>query len=56
MRQAKIRWRVGHDNRELKTALGIDRFDGRSFVGWHRHVILTVLAADTFDISLNAMT
>jgi len=24
--------------------LSIDRFEGRSFVGWHRHVTLTVMA------------
>ncbi|OKI44036.1 hypothetical protein A6A27_38615 [Micromonospora sp. CB01531] len=40
----KIRWRVEHDYRELKTGLGIDHFEGRSFTGWHRHVTLTVLA------------
>lgn len=41
---AKMRWRVEHDYRELKTGLGIDHFEGRSFIGWHRHVTLTVLA------------
>lgn len=40
----KIRWRVEHDYRELKTGLGIDHFEGRSFTGWHRHVTLVVLA------------
>lgn len=44
VRLAKIRWRVEHDYRELKTGLGIDHFEGRSFVGWHRHVTLTVIA------------
>jgi len=44
VRLAKIRWRVEHDYRELKTGLGIDHFEGRSFTGWHRHVTLTVLA------------
>jgi SRSO17 transposase len=44
VRLAKIRWRVEHDYRELKTGLGIDHFEGRSFLGWHRHVTLTVLA------------
>ena len=44
VRLAKIRWRVEHDYRELKTGLGIDHFEGRSFVGWHRHVTLAVLA------------
>jgi SRSO17 transposase len=44
VRYAKLRWRVEHDYRELKTGLGIDHFEGRSFVGWHRHVTLAVLA------------
>jgi SRSO17 transposase len=44
VRLAKIRWRVEHDYRELKTGLGMDHFEGRSFTGWHRHVTLAVLA------------
>jgi SRSO17 transposase len=44
IRHAKLRWRVEHDYRELKTGLGIDHFEGRSFIGWHRHVTLTVIA------------
>ncbi len=44
VRIGKIRWRVEHDYRELKTGLGIDHFEGRSFTGWHRHVTLVVLA------------
>jgi SRSO17 transposase len=41
---AKLRWRIEHDYRELKTGLGLHHFEGRSFIGWHRHVTLTVLA------------
>jgi SRSO17 transposase len=44
VRLAKSRWRIEHDYRELKTGLGLDHFEGRSFVGWHRHVTLVVLA------------
>jgi SRSO17 transposase len=44
VRLGKVRWRIEHDYRELKTGLGVDHFEGRSFVGWHRHVTLTVLA------------
>jgi SRSO17 transposase len=44
VRLAKIRWRIEHDYRELKTGLGLDHFEGRSFTGWHRHVTLVVLA------------
>jgi SRSO17 transposase len=44
VRLAKIRWRIEHDYRELKTGLGLDHFEGRSYTGWHRHVTLAVLA------------
>jgi len=41
---AKIRWRIEHDYRELKDGLGLDHFEGRSYLGWHRHVTLTAVA------------
>jgi SRSO17 transposase len=44
VRLAKIRWRIEHDYRELKSGLGLDHFEGRSYLGWHRHVTLTALA------------
>jgi len=44
VRLAKIRWRIEHDYRELKDGLGLDQFEGRSYLGWHRHVTLTALA------------
>src|ERR1035438_9621868 len=44
VRLAKIRWRIEHDYRELKTGLGLDHFEGRSWTGWHRHVTLAALA------------
>jgi SRSO17 transposase len=44
VRLAKIRWRIEHDYRELKTGLGLDHFEGRSYLGWHRHVTLAALA------------
>ncbi|MGW2200069.1 IS701 family transposase, partial [Streptosporangium sp. NPDC001682] len=52
---AKIRWRIEHDYRELKTALGLDHFEGRSWTGWHRHVTL-VSAAHLFctELRLNS--
>jgi SRSO17 transposase len=40
VRIAKIRWRIEHDYRELKDGLGLDHFEGRSYLGWHRHVTL----------------
>jgi SRSO17 transposase len=47
VRYGKIRWRIEHDYRELKTGLGLDHFEGRSWIGWHRHVTL-VTAAQLF--------
>jgi SRSO17 transposase len=44
---AKLRWRVEHDYRELKDALGLDHFEGRSWQGWQHHVTL-VSAAHAF--------
>ncbi|MFF3090766.1 IS701 family transposase [Streptomyces nojiriensis] len=44
VRLAKTRGRIEHDYRELKTALGLDHFEGRSFTGWHRHVTLVTAA------------
>ena len=44
VRLAKIRWRIEHDYRELKTGLGLDHFEGRSWTGWHRHVTLAAAA------------
>jgi SRSO17 transposase len=44
VRLAKIRWRIEHDYRELKTGLGLDHFEGRSYAGWHRHITLATLA------------
>jgi SRSO17 transposase len=41
---AKIRWRIEHDYRELKDALGLDHFEGRSWRGWHHHVTLVSVA------------
>ncbi len=43
-RLAKIRWRIEHDYRELKTGPGLDHFEGRSWTGWHRHITRAVLA------------
>jgi SRSO17 transposase len=44
VRLAKLRWRIEHDYRELKDALGLDHFEGRSFRGWHHHTTLVSVA------------
>jgi SRSO17 transposase len=53
VRLAKIRWRIEHDYRECKTALGLDHFEGRTWSGWHRHVTL-VTAAQLFLTGLRS--
>jgi SRSO17 transposase len=44
VRHAKARWRIEHDDRELKDALGLDHFEGRSYRGWNHHVTLVSVA------------
>ncbi len=44
VRLAKLRWHIEHDYRELKDALGLDHFEGRSWRGWHHHVTLASAA------------
>jgi len=44
VRYAKLRWFIENDYRQLKEELGLDHFEGRSWIGWNRHVTLTVLA------------
>jgi SRSO17 transposase len=40
----KLRWRIEHDYRELKDALGLDHFEGRTYRGWNHHVTLVSVA------------
>jgi len=44
VRLGKIRWRIEHDYRELKHGLGLDHFEGRTWIGWHHHVTLVTAA------------
>jgi SRSO17 transposase len=44
VRLGKLRWRIEHDYRELKDALGLDHFEGRTYPGWHHHVTLVSVA------------
>jgi SRSO17 transposase len=41
---AKLRWRIEHDYRELKDALGLDHYEGRTYRGWNHHVTLVSIA------------
>jgi SRSO17 transposase len=44
VRLAKLRWRIEHDYRELKDALGLDHYEGRTYPGWNHHVTLVAVA------------
>ena len=44
VRLAHQRWAIEQQYQELKTELGFDHFEGRSYPGWHRHVVLTAIA------------
>jgi SRSO17 transposase len=41
VRFAHQRWAIEQQYQELKTELGLDHFEGRTFPGWHHHVVLT---------------
>ncbi|MFE7477948.1 transposase, partial [Streptomyces sp. NPDC057575] len=44
VRTAKLRWRIENDYREMKQALGLAHFEGRTWPGWHHHVTLVSVA------------
>lgn len=44
VRIAHHRWAIEQQYQELKTELGLDHFEGRTFPGWHHHVVLTAIA------------
>jgi len=39
----------------LRDRLGLDHFEGRSFIGWHHHVTLVSVAAATKSTSNSAV-
>ena len=44
VRAAHQRWAIEQQYQQLKEELGLDHFEGRSYPGWQRHVVLTALA------------
>jgi SRSO17 transposase len=40
----KTRWRIEQDYLQLKDELGLDHYEGRSWLGWHHHVTLVMIA------------
>lgn len=43
VRTVKNRWRVERSYEDLKGQLGLDHYEGRSFIGWHHHVTVTLV-------------
>jgi SRSO17 transposase len=41
---AHQRWAIEQQYQQLKDELGLDHFEGRSYPGWNRHVVLTAVA------------
>ena len=41
---AHQRWAIEQQYQELKTELGLDHFEGRTYPGWQHHVVLTAVA------------
>ncbi len=44
VRFAHQRWAIEQQYQELKTELGLDHFEGRTYPGWNHHVALTAVA------------
>jgi len=43
VRAAHQRWAIEQQYQELKTELGFDHFEGRSYPGWEHHVVITAI-------------
>lgn len=53
VRTIRERWKTERAYEELKGELGLDHFEGRSYVGWHHHVSV-VLACYAFVVTERA--
>ena len=53
VRTFKCRWRIERSYEDLKGELGLDHYEGRSFIGWHHHVTV-VLACYAFLVAEHA--
>lgn len=38
------RWAIEQQYQDLKTEMGLDHFEGRTYPGWHHHVVLSAVA------------
>jgi SRSO17 transposase len=53
VRTFKSRWRIERSYEDLKGELGLDHYEGRSFIGWHHHVTVA-LACYAFLVAAHA--
>ena len=44
VRAAHQRWAIEQQYQDLKTELGFDHFEGRSYPGWHHHAVISAVA------------
>ena len=56
VRVAHHRWAIEQQYQELKTELGLDHFEGRTFPGWHHHVVLTAITYNFLQAERRAAT
>lgn len=52
VRIVKSRWRIERSYEDLKGELGLDHYEGRSFIGWHHHISVA-LACYAFLVAHN---
>ena len=50
LRFAHQRWAIEQQYQDLKTELGLDHFEGRTFPGWHHHVVLTAITYNFLQV------
>jgi SRSO17 transposase len=43
-RLARLRWKIELDYKQLKGELGLDHYEGRSYLGWYHHTALVTTA------------
>jgi SRSO17 transposase len=43
-RLARLRWKIELDYKQLKGELGLDHYEGRSWLGWRHHTALVTAA------------
>ncbi len=43
-RLARMRWKIELDYKQLKGQLGLDHYEGRSYLGWYHHTALVTAA------------